>query len=227
MGVTLLISSICKGLASQAQTETPSAQLEQLQQIVLENSKNVMKIKTDFEKRLLVLENDLKESQDERLRTKEELTRTKSQVTTPSSKARESSFVSVCGFQPLSWRTLGTVLFESISSEYNNPGNMLDLSTGMFTVYTAGVYTINYNTLSWINYGGGEVKMMVFHNGVEVPETEIYSYASEHAHDMASRSLVRFLALGDTLELRLISICSGCQPNRITMCVSLIEEWLL
>merc|ERR1711971_681078 len=162
--VTILISSICTGLASQvsssAQTEANSAQLEQLQQIVLENSKNLMEIKTNFEKRLSVLENDLKESQDELLRTKEELRRTKSQITTPSSKARESSFMSVCGFQPLSWRTLGTVLFESISSEYNNPGNMLDLSTGMFTVYTAGVYTINYNTLSWINYGGGEVKMM-------------------------------------------------------------------
>ena len=66
----------------------------------------------------------------------------------------------------------------------------LVFSTEVFTSYTAGVYTINYNTLSWINYGGGEVKMMVFHNGIEVPETEIYSYASEHAHDMASRSLV-------------------------------------
>ena len=32
--------------------------------------------------------------------------------------------------------------------------------------------------------------MMVYHNGNEVLETEIYSYASEHAHDMASRSLV-------------------------------------
>ena len=55
---------------------------------------------------------------------------------------------------------------------------MLDISTGVFTSYTAGelslnrqllvnskntdtgVYIINYNVLSWINYGGGEVKMM-------------------------------------------------------------------
>ena len=108
---------------------------------MLENSKKLIDIKRDFEKRLFLLERDLKESQDELLRTKEELTRTKSQLTTPSSKARESSFMSVCGFQPLSWRTLGTVLFESISSEYNNPGNMLDLSTGIFTVYTAGMST--------------------------------------------------------------------------------------
>ena len=63
-------------------------------------------------------------------------------------------------------------------------------SNEVFTSHTTGVYTINYNILSWINYGGGEVKMMVFHNGVEIPETEIYSYSSEHAHDMASRSLV-------------------------------------
>ena len=112
---------------------------------MLENSKKLLEIERDFEKRLLVLENDLKDSQDELLRTKEELTRTKLQLVTPSSnvsKVRESSFMSVCGFQPLSWRTLGTVLFDSISSEYNNPGNMLDLSTGMFTVYTAGMSTM-------------------------------------------------------------------------------------
>ena len=62
----------------------------------------------------------------------------------------------------------------------------------MFDCYflIVGVYTINYNVLSWINYGGGEVKMMVFHNGVEIPETEIYSYSDGHAHDMASRTTV-------------------------------------
>ena len=107
---------------------------------MLENNKKLLKIERDFENRLLVLENDLKDSQDELLRTKEELTRTKLQlVTTSSSKVRESSFMSVCGFQPLSWRSLGTVLFESISSEYNNPGKMLDLSTGVFTVDIAGM----------------------------------------------------------------------------------------
>ena len=84
--------------------------------------------------------------------------------------------------------------------------------------------------------------MMVYHNGNEVLETEIYSYASEHAHDMASRSLVghffqkqnlklflskvRFLAVGDTLDLRLTSIGNDSSPIRITMCVSMNEEWL-
>ena len=120
----------------QVEPGTPSGQLEQIQQIVT-------KMKNNFETRLWMLENDFKKSQDELLRTKEELTRTKLQLVTPSSnvlKVRESSFMSVCGFQPLSWRTLGTVLFDSISSEYpGNPGNMLDLSTGMFTVYTAGM----------------------------------------------------------------------------------------
>ena len=109
---------------------------------MLENSKKLLEIGRDFEKRLLVLENGLKDSQEELLRTKEELTRTTLQLVTPSSdvsKLRESSFMSVCGFQPLSWRTLGTVLFDSILSEYNNPENMLDLSTGVFTVYTAGM----------------------------------------------------------------------------------------
>ena len=43
---------------------------------MLENSKISVEIKMDFEKRLLVLENDLDENQDELLRTKQELTRT-------------------------------------------------------------------------------------------------------------------------------------------------------
>ena len=43
---------------------------------MLENSKILVVIKMDFEKRLLVLENDLDENQDELLRTKQELTRT-------------------------------------------------------------------------------------------------------------------------------------------------------
>ena len=83
--------------------------------------------------------------------------------------------------------------------------------------------------------------MIVFHNGIELPETEIYSYSDGHAHDMASRTTVRefvkklnwislfkikFLAVGDTIELQLTSIGSGCLPTRITMCVSSNEEWL-
>ena len=39
-------------------------------------------------------------------------------------------------------------------------------------------------------------------------------------------SQIKFLALGDTLELQLTSLTSGCQATRITMCVSLNEEWL-
>ena len=67
----------------------------------------------------------------------------------------------------------------------------------------AGVYTINYNILSWINYSGGEVKMMVFHNGIELPETEMYSYSDVHAHDMASRTTV-----GDFCDF-----CDFCQST--------------
>ena len=111
----------------QVEPGTPSGQLEQLQQTVVE-------MKKDFETRLWVLENDFKKSQDELLRTKEELSRTKSQLLTLSSNISEvkdpSSFMFVFGFRSSSWTTLGTTIpFDSISSEYNNPGNMLDIST--------------------------------------------------------------------------------------------------
>ena len=172
----------------QDQNEGGREEIEELKQAVLESHRNLLAIRVAFEseneaakERLQILENNLVETRMELLRTKMELAESRSQLTrnifskTP---RVGSSFMSVCGYQRASWPTLGTVHFDSIASEYNNPGNMLDISTGVFTTYTAGelsldhqflvnskntdagVYTINYNVLSWINYGGGEVKMM-------------------------------------------------------------------
>ena len=85
------------------------------------------------------MESDLEESKEELERTREELERTKSQLSSKLSKVEtDSSFMMVCGYQSSSWRTLGTVQFDTLASEYNNPGNMLDISTGVFTSYTAG-----------------------------------------------------------------------------------------
>ena len=125
---------------------------------MLDNNRNLLTIHKAFEseneatkKRLRVLENDLEESKDDLLRTKDELSRTKSQLTRLSSKMSkveaDSSFMMVCGYQSTSWSTLGTVQFDSLASEYNNPGNMLDISTGVFTSYTAGNLLIRHNLM--------------------------------------------------------------------------------
>ena len=45
---------------------------------------------------------------------------------------------------------------------------------------------LNFN----LNFEHLKVKMILLHNGVELPETEMYSYSDVHAHDMASRSTV-------------------------------------
>ena len=45
---------------------------------------------------------------------------------------------------------------------------------------------LNFN----FNFEHLKVKMILLHNGVELPETEMYSYSDVHAHDMASRSTV-------------------------------------
>jgi len=217
-----IVASWCPPAStSQDQNEGGREEIEELKQAVLESHRNLLAIR--------ILENNLVETRMELLRTKMELAESRSQLTRKifSKTPRVgSSFMSVCGYQSASWPTLGTVHFDSIASEYNNPGNMLDISTGVFTTYTAGVYTINYNVLSWINYGGGEVKMILLHNGVELAETEMYSYSDVHAHDMASRTTIKFLAVGDTLELVATSLSNGSKPTRITMCVSMNEEWL-
>ena len=125
---------------------------------MLDNNRNLLTIHKAFEseneatkKRLRVLEDDLEESKDDLLRTKDELARTKSQLTRLSSKMSkaetDSSFMMVCGYQSASWSTLGTVQFDTLASEYNNPGNMLDISTGVFTSYTAGYLLIRHNLM--------------------------------------------------------------------------------
>ena len=107
----------------------------------MENNRNLLAIQKSFESeneaaknRIQILENDLAESREELLRTKNELSSLSSKI----SKVEDSSFMMVCGYQSSSWLTLGIVHFDSIASEYNNPGNMLNISTGVFTSYTAG-----------------------------------------------------------------------------------------
>ena len=135
----------------QVQAEASNAEIEELKQVVVENKRNLRAIQKAFEseneaakERVQILENELGESKAELVRTRDELARTKSQLTTLSSKIlskvekADSSFMMVCGYQSASWSSLGTVQFDSLASEYNNPGNMLDISTGLFTSYTAG-----------------------------------------------------------------------------------------
>ena len=130
----------------QGQADVPNAEIEELRQAVVENNRNLLAIQKAFQsesdatkKRLCSLESELEESKDELARTRDELARTKSQLSSKLSKVEtDSSFMMVCGYQSTSWQTLGTVQFDSLASEYNNPGNMLDISTGVFTSYTAG-----------------------------------------------------------------------------------------
>ena len=117
---------------------------------MLESHRNLLAIRAAFEteneatkERLQILENNLVETRMELVRTKVELSKSRSQLKRSKTWRAESSFMSVCGYQSASWSTLGTVHFDSIASEYNNPGHMLDISTGVFTSYTAGNLSLN------------------------------------------------------------------------------------
>ena len=112
---------------------------------MLESHRNLLAIQAAFEteneatkERLQILEDNLDETRMELVKTKVELAESRSQLSRSKTWRAESSFMSVCGYQSASWPTLGRVHFDSIASEYNNPGNMLDISTGVFTSNTAG-----------------------------------------------------------------------------------------
>ena len=141
----------------QDQNEGGSEEIEELKKAVLESHRNLLAIRAAFEseneatkERLQILEDNLDETRMELVRTKMELAESRSQLTrnifskTPRA---GSSFMSACGYQSASWPTLGTVHFDSIASEYNNPGHMLDISTGVFTSYTAGEFSLHYHFL--------------------------------------------------------------------------------
>ena len=141
----------------QDQNEGESKEIEELKQAVLESQRNLLAIQAAFEseneaakERLQILEDILDETRMELVRTKMELAESRSQLTrnnVSKTPRAGSSFMSVCGYQSASWPTLGTVHFDSIASEYNNPGNMLDISTGVFTSHTAGKLSLHHHFL--------------------------------------------------------------------------------
>ena len=138
----------------QDQNERGSKEIEELKQAVLESQRNLLAIQAAFEseneatkERLQILEDNLDETRMELVRTKVDLAESRSQLTRSKTKRAESSFMSVCGYQSASWPTLGRVHFDVIASEYNNPGHMLDISTGVFTSRTAGKLSLHHHFL--------------------------------------------------------------------------------
>ena len=144
MFVSFLLAICSKNFQDQ-KNEGGSEEIEELKQAVLESHRNLLAIRVAFEseneaakERLQILEDNLDATRMELVRTKVELAESRSQLLRSKTWRAESSFMSVCGYQSASWQTLGTVHFDSIASEYNNPGHMLNISTGVFTSYTAG-----------------------------------------------------------------------------------------
>merc|ERR1712223_1142685 len=127
----------------------------------------------------------------------------------------------------------------TITVDFNNADNMggadgqLDISTGIFTCLTGGIYEVTFSGVSVIGTGQLDVEsstdqyFYLMHNGEsEGDEAEWWSRAdSSNAgdiYDMGSRTVILALQLGDTLNLQTGGAYFNGYIDNLTFCVKLL-----
>merc|ERR1719244_1467873 len=110
-------------------------------------------------------------------------------------------------------------------SSTNTEGGGLDITTGVFTAPAGGTYTVSWDTSVVLTSGGG-LWIYLQKNGETIQESELWSSfyngvsnGHGHVYDQGGRTMVVYLAMGDTLQLY-----RGDGTGRIrstTFCVSL------
>merc|ERR1712179_287434 len=98
----------------------------------------------------------------------------------------------------------GTIPFTSLLySSTNTEGGGLDITTGVFTAPWGGSYTVSWDTSARLDYGE-DVRMYLQKNGVNIQESLQWSDYGGYDNTMreqGGRTLVLYLAMGDTLQL--------------------------
>jgi len=134
--------------------------------------------------------------------------------------------VVTCAYQDYWTLSSGTITFDSLVSEYYSQGGrrMLDTSSGVFRVVTApGYYTISYS--GWARLEPGQATDIFLHrNGDRIEESRWMSGATggskgARQYDQGGRTLILYLGLGDTLELRTHTMTGALYG--LTFCLTL------
>jgi len=120
------------------------------------------------------------------------------------------SEVMVCSYR-LSWTNTGTISYSKILTQFDNcdqPGggcSSMDISTGIFTAITPGMYSVTFSGRSVLYEGvRDKITLHLHHNGRQVTESLWQSYCGEgcgRINDQASRTLLIHLDVGDTISL--------------------------
>merc|ERR1712179_230760 len=106
-------------------------------------------------------------------------------------------------------------------SSTNTEGGGLDITTGVFTAPWGGSYTVSWDTLAILDYGE-YVNIFLQKNGENIEESRHNSYyeSNERVQEQGGRTMVVYLAMGDTLQLYRDSYNTG-EIRYTTFCVSL------
>jgi len=118
--------------------------------------------------------------------------------------------VMVCSYR-LSWTNIGTISYSKILTQFDNcdqPGggcSSMDISTGIFTAITPGMYSVTFSGRSVLYEGlRDKITLHLHHNGRQVTVSLWQSYCGEgcgRINDQASRNLLINLGVGDAISL--------------------------
>jgi len=160
-------------------------------------------------------EDDLKATKDALISKTDELEREVAILKAP-------PYIHSCGSHTAWLSGSMTIPYTSLLySSTNTEGGGLDISTGVFTAPHGGSYTVYWDTAVGME-SEGRVYIDLQKNGVNIEESRTYSYyggPSGNVWDQGGRTIVLYLAVGDTLQLYK-DIGDG-EIDHTTFCVSL------
>merc|ERR1712013_483876 len=162
----------------------------------LANTKDVLALTKD---ELAITKDDLAVAKDDLAITKARTDELEREVAI----VRAPPYINCCGshYDVLS-ASSGTIPYTSLLySSTNTEGGGLDISTGVFTAPHGGSYTVYWDTTAYLD-SGERVSIYVQKNGENIQEPKHYSRytgPSGWVGDQGGRTIIVYLALGDTL----------------------------
>merc|ERR1712029_826283 len=118
-----------------------------------------------------------------------------------------------------------TVNYDYLLSDHTSSGDgVLNTTTGVYTCQQPGHYTVSYSGTAVIK-DGQKASLHLYQNGVVVPASMWYSFASgisgQYLQDQGSKTLILYMEPGDFLELRTDYGFFNGEIFTLTFCISL------
>ena len=139
---------------------------------------------------------------------------------------RNPPFGYFCSFQEKWTEADSVITYDKLlySSQFGLQGDSpgIDINTGKFVTGFSGTWRVDFSLVTYPHYGE-YIHIFLYKNGVQIPETDFYSYrtAQQGGEDVntGGRSLLLHLEVGD--ELHLGTTLNDDSAYEILFCVAL------